>query len=58
MLAAMALIAVWLRWRSVTQAKSEPYWLRFEDVPADEILVLGLTAPGVGIPFPNETGQL
>jgi hypothetical protein len=34
--------AVVVRWRAVALAKSDAAWLRFEDVPGDEILVLGL----------------
>jgi CubicO group peptidase (beta-lactamase class C family) len=34
--------AVVVRWRSVALAKSDAAWLRFEDVPGDEILTLGL----------------
>lgn len=34
--------AVVVRWRSVALARSEAAWVRFEDTPADEILVLGL----------------
>ena len=45
MLLILLAAAVYARWRSVAFAKSEPAWLRFEDVPADEILVLGLVQP-------------
>ena len=31
-----------VRWRSVASAKSDPVWLRFEEVPGDEVLTLGL----------------
>ena len=45
MLSILAAVAVWARWRSVAEAKDEAAWLRFEDAPADEILVLGLSSP-------------
>jgi len=32
------------RWRAVYEAKSDAEWVRFEDAPPDEVLVLGLTA--------------
>jgi hypothetical protein len=57
MLAAIAALLVWVRWRSAAQARSEPHWLRFEDAPADEIMVLGLTAPGPAV-LPNEPGRI
>jgi hypothetical protein len=43
LLGILVVIAVVVRWRSVEEAKFEPSWVRFEDAPADEILVLGLT---------------
>ena len=45
LLGALAVGAAAARWRAVSMAKSESAWLRFEDTPADEILVLGLTPP-------------
>jgi glucose dehydrogenase len=42
LLAILLAAAVAVRWRSVALAKSEEAWVRFEDSPADEILVLGL----------------
>jgi CubicO group peptidase (beta-lactamase class C family) len=43
LLAILLAAALFMRWRSVAEAKFEPFWVRFEDAPADEILVLGLT---------------
>ena len=42
LLATLLVTAAIVRWRSVALAKSDAAWLRFEDVPGDEILVLGL----------------
>jgi CubicO group peptidase (beta-lactamase class C family) len=42
LLGALLVAAVAVRWRSVALAKSDTAWLRFEDVPGDEILVLGI----------------
>ena len=42
LLGSLLAAAVLVRWRSVALAKSEATWLRFEDAPADEILMLGL----------------
>jgi hypothetical protein len=36
--------AVLARWRAVYEAKSDANWVRFEDAPPDEIVVLGLTS--------------
>jgi len=36
-------VAVAVRWRSVWGARSDAAWLRFEETPGDEILVLGIT---------------
>jgi len=46
LLASLMVVAAWARWRSVSLAKSEATWVRFEDAPPDEILVLGLAQPG------------
>jgi hypothetical protein len=46
LLLVLSVVAVGARWRSRWLAKSEAAWARFEDSPADEILVLGLTQPG------------
>lgn len=43
LVAILLVAAVVVRWRSVASAKGETAWVRFEDAPADEILVLGLT---------------
>jgi len=32
-----------VRWLAVASAKGDAAWVRFEDAPADEVLVLGLT---------------
>jgi hypothetical protein len=42
LLTTLLVAVVVVRWRSVALAKSDDAWLRFEDVPGDEILVLGL----------------
>jgi hypothetical protein len=42
LLATLLVTAAIVRWRSLALAKSDAAWLRFEDVPGDEILVLGL----------------
>ena len=42
LLTTLLVAAAIVRWRSVALAKSDAAWLRFEDVPGDEILVLGL----------------
>jgi len=47
LLALLLAVAVVVRWRSVASAKGETAWVRFEDAPPDEILVLGL-AQGKG----------
>jgi len=43
LLAILLVSAAVVRWRSVVSAKGDTAWVRFEDSPPDEILVLGLT---------------
>jgi hypothetical protein len=43
LVAILLVAAVVVRWLSVASAKGDTAWVRFEDAPADEILVLGLT---------------